>query len=73
MAVQIEDKCTSACVALAISQVQNQRIKSRTTDCLPLITNAFPKKVQTGQPGLVADLFFQRLHSWGFEVETAML
>jgi hypothetical protein len=36
-------KFTSACVALAILQVQNQRINSRTSNCSPLITNIFLK------------------------------
>ncbi len=43
MAVQIHYKFTSASVALAILQVLNQRINSRTTDCSPLITIISPK------------------------------
>jgi hypothetical protein len=43
MAWKIYYKFTSACVALAILQELIQRIISQTTDCLPLITNIFPK------------------------------
>jgi hypothetical protein len=60
MAVQFFYKFTSACVSLAILQVWNQRIDSRTTDCSPLITNIFkfPKQVRPGPPGRAADFSF---------------
>jgi hypothetical protein len=59
MAVQIYYKFTSACVALAMLQVWDQRINSRTTDFSPLITNIFPKQVLPGPTGLLPIFFFR--------------
>ena len=67
IAARIQDKFTSACVALAIIQVRNQRIKSQTTDWLPLIT-IFPKIGSAGTAWPSGRFFFQRLDSWWFEV-----